>query len=134
MVLEKQGKSAEALSEYRLASSLDPNDAELRATAERVASVVAGQKDGGDEATMMAVALEQLDGKHDANAAIAQLRALLARNPGHYGANWQLARALDAAGRRDEAREAWMKMLELTEAAGDKANEKLVRDRLAQPH
>ena len=60
-------------------------------------------------------------------------RSLLERNPGHYGATFQLARALDAAGGKEaEAREVWEKMLALARKAGDAQTEAKVRERLAK--
>ena len=56
---------------------------------------------------------------------------MLARNPNHYGATFQLAVALDQAGKKAEARPIWEKMLKLAEAAKDKETADNVRDRLA---
>ena len=57
---------------------------------------------------------------------------MLALEPGHYGATYQLARALEAAGRKDEAAPVWERMLGMARQAADSATEKLVQEHL--PH
>ena len=58
---------------------------------------------------------------------------MLALNPNHYGANFQLAKALDAAGQTDAARAQWEKVLTMAEAAKDQASIDTARARLAGP-
>src|SRR5262245_23824533 len=48
-------------------------------------------------------------------------RAVLAEDPSHYGAHYQLATALLAAGRTAEARVAWSRFARMAEAIGDRA-------------
>src|SRR5690348_13247973 len=72
-----------------------------------------------DQVAMLA-GLEALYTRHDPPAAATEFRKVLAANPTHYGATYQLAAALDAAGRPDEARPLWEKMLALAESSGDK--------------
>src|SRR5437899_2644077 len=55
------------------------------------------------------------------NAAAARFRKLLERNPRHYRATFQLAMALDRAGRPAEAHLPWEKALEMAEENKDKA-------------
>src|SRR5262249_25096656 len=57
--------------------------------------------------TLMRHGLDALYTQHDPAAAAAEFRQVLARNPTHYGATFQLAAALDAAGKRAEARPLW---------------------------
>lgn len=64
-------------------------------------------------------------------AAIARFRAVLARNPEHFGATFQLAKALDRAGQPDEALIVWKKMLEMAEAAKNTETAAAARARLA---
>jgi Tfp pilus assembly protein PilF len=65
-------------------------------------------------------------------AAAADLfRAVLAGNPAHYGAQYQLARALDLAGSPDTARPEWEKALVLAEQFNDAASVTTIRARLA---
>jgi len=71
----------------------------------------------------------------DANptAAVETFRAVLGLHPSHYGATFQLASALDRAGRREEAVYLWLRMLELAEVANDEGTLTTVRARLAEP-
>ncbi len=125
--LEKQGDLAEAAAEYRRALEIEPNDAAVKAAVERV-----GKPHTPTDVERMTTALRLLDVERKPDAAIAELRALLAQNPTHYGAHWQMARALDAAGRRAEARLAWQKMLELAVRWNNAGDEQKVRARLAE--
>jgi Tfp pilus assembly protein PilF len=72
-----------------------------------------------DEATAMKGGLEALYTRHDPNGAAVEFRKVLASNPSHYGATFQLAHALDSAGRAAEARPVWEKMLAMAESHGD---------------
>ena len=67
----------------------------------------------------MRAGLAALYQSNDPAAAVARFREVLARNPTHYGATLQLAKALDRAGRPDEALEAWKKILAMAEAVSD---------------
>ncbi len=55
---------------------------------------------------------------------------MLERNPTHYGATFQLARALDRARKPIEARPLWEKVLRMAEGYGDKATADTARERL----
>ena len=55
---------------------------------------------------------------HDPATAIAVLDSLLASDPGHYGALWQRAAALQTMGRRREAIQAWRKVISEAEQNG----------------
>ena len=57
--------------------------------------LVACSKEPQSEEAMMKAGTEFLYAKHDASAAAAEFRKVLARNPNHYGATFQLAMALD---------------------------------------
>jgi Tfp pilus assembly protein PilF len=57
-----------------------------------------------DQVAAMQAGLDALYTRHDPPAAETEFRKVLAANPTHYGATYQLAAALDAAGRPDEAR------------------------------
>src|SRR2546428_748247 len=63
--------------------------------------------------------LEALHTRHDPETAIADFRKVLEHTPDHYGATFQLAAALEAAGRRDEARPLWEKMVAMAERQQD---------------
>jgi cytochrome c-type biogenesis protein CcmH/NrfG len=79
----------------------------------------------------MAAGLEALYKKHDPVAAAAQFREVLARNPQHYGATYQLATALDQANKPAESRPVWARMLPMAEAIRDAATATRARARLA---
>ena len=66
-----------------------------------------------------ACGLAALYQRNDTTAAVARFREVLARNPTHYGATLQLAKALDRSGRPGEAIEAWRKILAMAEAVSD---------------
>jgi hypothetical protein len=55
----------------------------------------------------MRAALDALYQRHDPTGAAAEFQQVLAENPTHHGATFQLAAALDAAGKRAEARPLW---------------------------
>lgn len=86
-----------------------------------------------DQVAAMQAGLDALYTRHDPPAAATEFRKVLAANPTHYGATYQLAAALDAAGRPDEARPLWEKMLALAESAGDKQTAATARTHLGQP-
>jgi tetratricopeptide (TPR) repeat protein len=81
--------------------------------------------------TLMQTGLDALYKHADPADAAAHFRQVLARNPDHYGATLQLAKALDRAGKPEEALPVWRKMLEMAEAAGDAETIQTVRTRLA---
>lgn len=80
----------------------------------------------------MKLGLEALYTKHDAVAAAARFREVLARNPAHYGATFQLATALDQANRPAEARPIWTKVLQMADAINDTSVATTARARLAK--
>jgi Flp pilus assembly protein TadD len=84
-----------------------------------------------DEALMKA-GLDALYTRKDANAAATVFRKVLERNPTHYGATYQLATALDRAGKPDEARPLWEKVLAMAEATRDTDTAGTARARLGK--
>ena len=60
-------------------------------------------------------------------------REVLQRNPSHYGAQYQLAVALDRGGRPGEARTRWQSVLDNAERIQDTATARTARARLAAP-
>jgi 4-amino-4-deoxy-L-arabinose transferase-like glycosyltransferase len=82
------------------------------------------------EVQLMNAALDARFRRHDLETAIRLLRSLLARNPRHYGARYQLAAALDAAGNAAEALAAWRAYLPTAELAGDNASTQHARARI----
>ena len=83
------------------------------------------------EETLMKSGLDDLYVRHDPAGAVDRFRKVLEINPAHYGATYQLAAALDAAGRTDEARPVWEKTLTMAEAAHDPTSADTARARLA---
>lgn len=80
----------------------------------------------------MQVGLDLLYKRNDPTSAAAEFRRVLALNPRHYGATFQLATALDRAGKMEEARPYWEGMLGMAEAAKDEGTLATVRTRLAR--
>ncbi|MBK8256337.1 MAG: tetratricopeptide repeat protein [Polyangiaceae bacterium] len=64
--------------------------------------------------------------------AVKRFQKALEINPKHYGAHFQLARALDNAGRKDEAAAQWQRVLKLAEEAKDEALVAAARRRLGE--
>jgi len=79
----------------------------------------------------MKAGLDAFYARDDPTAAAAMFRAVLEQDPTHYGATYQLAAALDAAGNRDEARTYWEQMLPMADAVNDQATIDTARARLA---
>ena len=80
----------------------------------------------------MKAGLDALYGKKDAAAAVVEFRKVLEVNPNHYGATFQLARALDESGKPAEARPLWEKALKMAEGFKDAETAKMARERLAR--
>ena len=89
-----------------------------------------GRPDAVSEEAMMKVGLAALHEGHDPAAAAAAFRKVLGQNPTHYGATFQLAAALDAAGKRSEARPVWEKVLAMAERYDDRATAATAQARL----
>jgi len=126
--LEAAGRAAEAqpLWEKMVSMAESHGDKETAETA-RVHLAKIG---GASEEAMMQAGLDALYTRRDPAEAIAQFQKVLERNPTHYGATFQLASALDAAGKRAEARPLWDKMLQMADAARDVETANKVRARL----
>jgi Tfp pilus assembly protein PilF len=102
--------------------------------AKGLAAANAGLGDNGDAAsqeTLMTRGLALLAGG-DPVAAAATFREVLVINPTHYGAHYQLAVALDRAGKRSEARPLWEKVLRMADGYNDRATANTARSHLNQ--
>ena len=132
--LERLGRLDEALAEYREATRLDAVHAgawlaqgrllESRgewAAAAAAYDAAAAADPMSTEAPMRAGLLYSYRLGNGATA-VERYRAVLALDPAHYGAHYQLAVALLAAGRRDEALAAWSRFTPLALAIGDEAS------------
>jgi len=89
--------------------------------------------DPASEAAMMRAGLEALYTRHDAPAAAAQFQGVLARDPAHYGATYQLAVALDQAGETADSQRVWQQVLSLADHCDDTAAVTQARTRLGLP-
>ena len=115
--LDLSGKPTEARPVWNevLTAAEAINDTATLATAKaRLA-----QPDTVSQAGMMAAGLNLLYVKGQPAAAADEFKKVLAKNPNHYGAHFQLARALDQAGKPDEARPYWLKMLTMARSIKD---------------
>ena len=87
-------------------------------------------KGADSEEALMQAGLDALYTRRDPNAAVVQFRKVLEQNPTHYGATYQLASALDAAGKQDEAHPLWEKVLQMAEESNDTPTADTARTRL----
>lgn len=82
------------------------------------------------QTALMNQGLDLLYKKGDPAGAADKFRQVLQRNTTHYGATFQLAKALDQAGKTSEARPYWQKMVTMADAIGDKSTGDVARARL----
>ncbi|MBK9063348.1 MAG: hypothetical protein IPL89_09160 [Acidobacteria bacterium] len=84
------------------------------------------------EDAAMKAGLAALYEKKDAVAAAGDFRRVLEMDPNHYGATFQLAKALDQAGNPAESRPFWEKALKMAEGYKDAETVKVAKERLAR--
>lgn len=80
----------------------------------------------------MRLGLAALYEKKDPVGASKQFRDVLAKNPNHYGATFQLATALEQAGKHNEAKPFWAKTLEMADAIKDTQTAAIARKHLGK--
>lgn len=80
----------------------------------------------------MRLGLAALYEKKDPATAAKHFREVLAKNPTHYGATFQLATALEQAGKHDDAKPYWSKTLEMAEAIKDTQTAAIARKYLGK--
>jgi len=131
--LEKLGRLDEAADAYRRTLALDPRDTEAQAELARLERTPRGGPAALNEETLMREGLTALYTRHDPTSAVERFREVLQRNPSHYGATYQLATALDAAGKPAEARPLWETVLKMAEGYNDTATAGTARTRLQTP-
>ena len=85
------------------------------------------------ETQLMDQGVQMLYQKSDPVGAERVFRDVLQRNPAHYGAQYQLAVALDRGGRPTEARPLWQQVLMNATTVKDTATMRVARTRLAAP-
>jgi tetratricopeptide (TPR) repeat protein len=125
--LKKMGRTAEAAAAYKHAIQLDPRYKEAKE-----ALALIEKSDGQSESALMAAGLYALNNRRDPQAAVVEFRKVLERNPKHYGATFQLARALDQAGKPKEAHPLWEKVLAMAQNYNDKETAETARARLVR--
>jgi len=126
--LQKSGRTDEALAAYQHGVDINPSDSEIRAALSALQTAARG----GEE-TAMGAGLYALHALNDPQAAVLRFRQILQRNPTHYGATYQLAVALDAAGQPAEAQSLWQSVLAMAQQYEDAPTAETARARLAQP-
>jgi Tfp pilus assembly protein PilF len=128
VAIDRGGRPAEArpVWEKVLANSVAAHDT----ATERTARARIAAPDTASEAAMMSLGLDLLYRQNNASLAADQFRKVLARNPTHYGATYQLATSLDRIGRRVEARGLWVKVLGMAETYKDQKTAETARARL----
>ncbi len=130
VALDRSGKAAEArpLWEKALAMAEAIKDEQTADTARKRL----GLPGPAPEGAAMKAGLAALYDRKDAVSAIAEFRKVLAINPNHYGATFQLAKALDQAGKPAEARPLWEKALGMAQGFKDDVTAKMATERLAR--
>jgi hypothetical protein len=81
----------------------------------------------------MKVGLAMLYERHDPRTAVVFFREVLSNRPDHYGATFQLAKALDQSGDSTVALSVWKRVLDLAQAQGDTATITAAKSRLGIP-
>ena len=128
VALDRAGKPAEAAPQWE--RSLSMAEAIRDEKTAEAARKRLGRTPASQEATMKA-GLDAL-GKQDLATAVLEFRRVLGMNPNHYGATFQLAKALDQSGKPAEARALWEKVARLAEGFKDQTTLNAARTRLAQ--
>jgi protein O-mannosyl-transferase len=118
IVLATMGRGWDAAAAFRRALELNPDDRQTRATLALVTAMQAG--------------MDALYARGDPEAAAVEFRKVLERQPDHYAATFQLATALDRAGRPADARVYWEKLLGMAERQQDSRAVATIRARLAR--
>lgn len=93
----------------------------------------AGSAGNALDSGLMAKGMDLLYQKNDPIGAQQVFGQVLQQNPNHYGAHYQMAAAVDRAGRPAEARPMWQDVLKRAESVNDTPTIRLVRARLAAP-
>lgn len=130
--LDRAGRLGEARLEWQRVASLaaGPAAASLIAAArERLGDPTADWA-RAEEAKAMEAGVQALYRERDPARAVEAFARLLQKNPNHYGANFQLAMALEQANRTEEAVGRWARVRDLAVAAKDPATEKTAREHL----
>jgi tetratricopeptide (TPR) repeat protein len=132
--LDRAGRPAEARPYWEKAKTMaeEAKDVETLAAASARLAKPEVMTEEETQAALMRAGLDALYKKNDPAAAVAAFRQVLARSPTHYGATFQLATALDRAGKPAEARPLWEKVQKMAEQFNDKETLTIARARLAR--
>jgi len=132
--LDRAGKPSEARSHWEkmLPMAEAAKDDATLATVHARLNKVDPVDEAGVQAALMNAGLDALYKRQDAAAAAVEFRKVLTRNPSHYGATYQLATALDRAGKGDEARPLWERVVKMAEGYNDAKTVATARARLAR--
>jgi Flp pilus assembly protein TadD len=126
--LDRGGKPTDARTVWvqmqKMAQAIS-DTATLTTVSQRLAAPDTASQDG-----MMKLGLNLMFARADYAAAAQQFRAVVRRNPTHYGANYQLAMALVRGGRTEEAKPVWMKVLGMATQIKDEKTAQTARDYL----
>jgi lysophospholipase L1-like esterase len=101
--------------------------------AERFALAAPASQSVESDASLMTRGLDLLYARKDYPGAATLFGQLLERNPDHFGANYQLATALERGGKPAEARARWARVLTLAERFADQKVAAEARARLSAP-
>jgi Tfp pilus assembly protein PilF len=102
-------------------------------TGDKTAAATADSAKATPEDARMKEGLSLLYDRNDPYGAELAFRDVLKANPSHYGAHFQLARAIDREGKPTVARPMWEEVLKSAEAIKDTATAGMARARLAEP-
>jgi hypothetical protein len=91
---------------------------------------LAAPEEAALEAQLMGLGLDLLYTKHDPSGAVARFSRLLQRNPAHFGAAFQIAKALDQLPDAGDSLRAWRRVKRMAESYHDQATADMARARL----
>src|SRR4051812_133139 len=128
VALDRGGKPADARPEWN--EVLRQAQTFKDSTVIKTAKARLAAPDTVGEAGLMARGLDLMYARNDLVGAIEKFQSVLARNKTHYGATYQLAVALDRAGRRDEAKAVWQRVLPMAIQFKDQRTADTARARL----
>jgi protein O-mannosyl-transferase len=143
--LERRGRDAEALAAFRRTTELDPQHADAWSSQARLleragawaAAAAAYERALVADPTLTDAAMHAALLRHyrlrDPAGAVGLYRTVLRLVPTHYGAHYQLAVALLASGRDQEARMAWRAFVPMAEQIGDRTSLASAPEALTQP-
>ena len=128
VALDRGGKPADARvawEDMRQRAQAIRDTATVRLVERRLAA-----PDTASQDAMMALGLDYFYRHNNAAAAAQEFRKVIAKNPIHYGATYQLAKALDVLGQRSEATPLWVKVLGMATQYRDERTIQQAKDRL----